>query len=92
MSTSSTPAPFCATFKSSALSQLNDANSLKASVPVWNTYANQAPPEIKSQAQQIAKYVDDLANGNYSEVAQMAKNLPVDVSAIATYYSAHCHT
>ena len=83
--------PFCTNFKASALEGLTNQATLKDAAAAWNQYAAQAPSDIKAQAQEIAKYVNDVANGNYTEVAQMAQKIPQDGAAIAAYYAAHCH-
>lgn len=82
---------FCTGFNSSALAGLGSASTPSDVVKAWDTYAKNAPSEIKTQVQDIDKYLHDVVDKNYTDMQNFAAKIGADGQAIGAYYAAHCH-
>jgi len=73
------------------LSGISSADTAAAAIKAWDNYAKTAPSEIKKNVEDIAKYLHDVVNKDYTAISKEATDIGRDGQAIATYYASHCH-
>lgn len=84
--------PFCTGFSNSDLAGLSTANGEASAIKVWDNFAKDAPSAIKSNVQDIDKYLHDAADHNVSALEGEAAKVGSDSEAIGAYFAAHCHS
>ena len=79
---------FCKDFNPRSVKNMGNAADLNSLVKTFDKVAGDAPPAIKPQAEEVAQFLHDAANGNVdpSKTSKIEK----DVEDITRYYIANC--